>query len=193
MGETLRRALNVLAVVAPDWLRGQVPPEWFDRYGRRFENYRLPPGKPERYALAETIGADGFQLLRWVYAPTTPAWVRQIPAVEVLRQVWVQQFYASEQAVRWRVPDDLPPSSVMICSPYDAEARYSKKRSTEWTGYRAHLTETCDEDLPHLITDVQNTLAPASDFDTPAACPRFRPTWLRGTCCPVNGLLTPAT
>jgi len=84
VGETLRRALNVLAVVAPDWLRAQVPPEWFDRYSRRFENYRLPPGKPERYALAETIGADGFQLLRWVYATTTPAWVRQIPAVEVL-------------------------------------------------------------------------------------------------------------
>jgi len=108
VGETLRRALNVLAVVAPDWLRAQVPPEWFDRYSRRFENYRLPPGKPERYALAETIGADGFQLLRWVYATTTPAWVRQIPAVEVLRQVWLQQFYASEQAVRWRVADDLP-------------------------------------------------------------------------------------
>lgn len=165
VGETLRRALNVLAVVAPDWLRAQVPPDWFDRYSRRFENYRLPPGKPERYALAETIGADGFQLLRWVYATTTPAWVRQIPAVEVLRQVWLQQFYASEQAVRWRVADDLPPSSIMICSPYDAEARYSKKRSTEWTGYRAHLTETCDEEWPHLITDVQTTPAPVSDFD----------------------------
>lgn len=165
VGETLRHALNVLAVVAPDWLRAQVPTEWFDRYGRRFENYRLPPGKPERYKLAETIGADGFQLLRWIYATATPAWVREIPAVEVLRQVWLQQFYASEKAVNWRVADDLPPSSIMICSPYDAEARYSKKRSTEWTGYRAHLTETCDEELPHLITDVQTTPAPASDFD----------------------------
>lgn len=38
VGETLRHALNVLAVVAPDWLRSQVPSEWFDRYGRRFED-----------------------------------------------------------------------------------------------------------------------------------------------------------
>ena len=53
----------------------------------------------------------------------------------------------------------------MIGSPYDAEARYSKKRSTEWTGYRAHLTETCDENYPHLIPDVQTTPAPVSDFD----------------------------
>jgi transposase len=146
----------------------------------------LPPGKPERYALAETIGADGFQLLRRIYAPGTPVWVRQIPAIDVLRPVWLQQFYALEKAVGWRVAADLPPSSIMICSPYDAEARYDKKRSTEWIGYRAHLTETCDDELPHLITDVQTTLAPASDFNTPTACRRFRPTWPRATFCQAN-------
>jgi transposase len=165
VGETLRQALNVLAVVAPDWLRAQVPPAWGDRYGPRFAEYRLPPGRPERYALAETIGTDGLQLLQWMYTAPTPAWFRDIPAVEVLRQVWVQQFYSVEGVLRWRQAEDLPPSTVMICSPYDAEARYSKKRSTEWTGYRVHLTETCDADAPHLITDVQTTPAPGSDFD----------------------------
>lgn len=42
VGETVRRALNSLAVVAPDWLRAQVPSAWFDRYGTRIENYHLP-------------------------------------------------------------------------------------------------------------------------------------------------------
>jgi transposase len=165
VGETMRQALNVLAVIAPDWLRAQVPAEWFDRYGPRFAEYRLPAGRPERYALAETIGADGLQLLHWTYASSTPPWFRDIPAVEVLRQVWVQQFYIVEGVLRWRQAEDLPSSALMICSPYDAEARYSKKRSTEWTGYRAHLTETCDANYPHLITDVQTTPAPVSDFD----------------------------
>jgi transposase len=34
VGETLRAALNAVAVVAPDWLRAQAPPEWcdFSRY-----------------------------------------------------------------------------------------------------------------------------------------------------------------
>jgi transposase len=32
-------------------------------------------------------------------------------------------------------------------------------------GYKAHLTETCDGDLPTLITDVGTTIAPASDVD----------------------------
>jgi transposase len=149
VGETLRRALNALAVVAPDWLRGWVPAPWFDRYGRRFEEYRLPPGRAERYALAETIGPDGVQLLAAIYDPGAPGWLRAVPAVEVLRQVWVQQFYAPEAGrVRWRSAEDLPPSAVLITSPYDSAARYSKKRGTEWTGYKVHLTETCDDDLP---------------------------------------------
>jgi hypothetical protein len=44
----MRRVLHVLAVVAPDWFRQQVPAAWFDRDGQRFAEYRLPPGRPER-------------------------------------------------------------------------------------------------------------------------------------------------
>lgn len=167
VGETLRHALNVLAVVVPDWLRDRVPADWCERYGRRFEEYRLPPGRPERYALAETIGVDGFHLLRMLDEDSAPRWLRELPAVEVLRRVWDQQFYAPGGAVHWRTAEDLPPSAELICSPYDAEARYSKKRSTEWTGYKVHVTETCGDDTPHLITDVQTTPAPTADFDLP--------------------------
>jgi transposase len=167
VGETLRQVLEVLAVAAPEWLRAPVPAEWFERYGQRFEDYRLPDSRAARTELAETIGADGFQLLAWVYAPTAPAWLREIPAVDVLRQVWLQQFYAAPlgEPVRWRAADDLPPSAQLICTPYDVQARYSQKRQTIWTGYKVHLTETCDADGPHLITDVQTTLAPAADVD----------------------------
>ena len=42
----------------------------------------------------------------------------------------------------------------MIASPYDPDARYSTKRGIAWVGYKVHLTETCDEDQPHLITQV---------------------------------------
>jgi transposase len=165
VGETMRHALNVLAMVAPDWLQAWVPSEWFERYVRRFEEYRLPPGRPERYALAETIGTDGFQLLRAIYAPEALSWLREIPAVQVLRQIWVQQFYAPTEPVRWRTAEDLPAGALLIATPYDAEARYAKKRSTEWVGYKVHLTETCDEDTPHLITDVTTTLATTTDVD----------------------------
>lgn len=48
-------------------------------------------------------------------------------------------------------------------SPYDLDARNGKKRSTFWTGYKVHFTQTCDEDAPQLITHVQTTPAPRSD------------------------------
>jgi transposase len=38
VGETLRHTLNVLATVAPDWLKAQVPPDWYARYGERIED-----------------------------------------------------------------------------------------------------------------------------------------------------------
>jgi len=40
--ETLRHALNVLAVVAPDWGLRQVQPDWLERYGPRESRISLP-------------------------------------------------------------------------------------------------------------------------------------------------------
>lgn len=34
-----------------------------------------------------------------------------------------------------------------------------------WSGYNVHLTERCDEDTPHVTTDVLTTPAPLSEFD----------------------------
>ena len=70
VGETLHHALNVLAQFAPDWLREQVPAEWFFRYGQRCSDYRLPKGKPARQQLAETIGRDGLHILTQVDGDT---------------------------------------------------------------------------------------------------------------------------
>ncbi len=101
VGETLRHALNTLAAVVPEWLQSWVPADWFDRYGHRFNEYRLPEGLAARTALAEQIGADGRRLLEAIYAAEAPAWFREVPAVETLRRAWVQQFYAGEP-IRWR-------------------------------------------------------------------------------------------
>ena len=42
VGETMRHALEALAVVAPAWLLEQVRPEWKERYEQRIQEYRLP-------------------------------------------------------------------------------------------------------------------------------------------------------
>jgi transposase len=97
VGETLRHALNVLADVAPDWLRAQaLPQEWVERYGRRVEEYRLPKSQAERQQYANVVGADGWRLLDALEAPGTPAWLREVPAVQTLHRVWRQQYHPRE-------------------------------------------------------------------------------------------------
>lgn len=163
VGETLRHALNALAAEAPEWVQAQVPPEWYPRYAVRFEADRLPKTDKERQALAETIGRDGEQLLSRIYTAQTPARVRTHPAVEILRQVWVQQYAPQAGEVQGRTAANLPPAEHLIQSPYDPEARYSRKRETGWTGYKVHLTESCDAAAPRLLTHVTTTSAPTPD------------------------------
>jgi transposase len=162
----MRHALNTLAVGAPTWLRTRVPPEWVDRYAPRMESYRLPSGQAARPARALTIGADGYRLLEALWDPATPAGLRAIEAVPVLRQIWVQPFYQQDGQVCWREDGNLSPAAQRSNSSYDPQARYGTKRSTTWVGYKVHLTETCDEDTPHLVTQVESTSATGTDYDT---------------------------
>ena len=70
--ETLRAALNALASEDPEWLTEHADPQWFERYGRRIEDQRLPKGKEAREEYLKTVGADGIQLLAHLEAPHTP-------------------------------------------------------------------------------------------------------------------------
>ena len=85
--------------------------------------------------------------------------------METLRRVWLQHAHASEQGCPWRADDELPPSALVITSPYDVEARYSRKKNTIWTGYKVHFTETCEADAPHLIVEVTPTSSTMADAD----------------------------
>jgi transposase len=55
------------------------------------------------------------------------------------------------------------PATALIASPYDVEARYGTKRGIAWVGYKVHLTDTCEEGQPHLITGVMTTPATTPD------------------------------
>ncbi|MFC8662018.1 transposase [Streptomyces sp. NPDC057199] len=84
--------------------------------------------------------------------------------MEILRQVWVHQYYWDPEGhVRWREGTALPPASLRFDSPFDTEANYCVKRGVDWSGYRVHVTESCDQDLPHLVVHVTTTIAPVQD------------------------------
>jgi hypothetical protein len=99
---TARAALEALAAAAPGWLASVIDDAWVGRYGARVDSYRLPGSEDKRRELAVQIGWDGYRLLEAVHAPTAPGWPREVPAVGVLRRVWVQQDYRSVDGDRRR-------------------------------------------------------------------------------------------
>ncbi|WP_203831567.1 IS1182 family transposase [Actinoplanes palleronii] len=186
-GETLRAALEALSAAAPDWLTSMIDASWAEVYGARIDNLRLPDSKTRRDELMLQYGRDGYHLLEAVGHRHAPPWLVQIPAVQALRLIWIQQFYrdtdgTGRQQVRRRDPapdgDGVPPTRDRIASPYDLHARYGTKRDTRWHGYKVHFTETCDPpapgtsgtspdrrrgEHPNLITNVVTTAATVAD------------------------------
>src|SRR5947209_468127 len=165
LGETLRAALNTLAQHHPEWLRSWVPQAWFERYSRRIEEWRIPGAKDQQEKVMKQIGEDGWQLLTQLWSDQAPSMARTFPTVEGLRGSWVQQFSWEDGQIRARHKDDLPPAHLTLRSPYDPQAHYGHKRDLSWYGYKVHFSETCDEDLPHLITHVVTTDATETDME----------------------------
>jgi len=54
-------------------------------------------------------------------------------------------------------------SRTLSTQQFEPQARFAYKRSTKWVGYKVHLTETCDEETPNIITNVQTECATFND------------------------------
>jgi hypothetical protein len=96
VGETLRAALEALAAAAPRWLTGHLDAEVIKRYGARIDEWRLPKDQAGRQKRAVQTGRDGYRLLTAVAERRAPDRLSEIPAVDVLRQVWIQQYTFGE-------------------------------------------------------------------------------------------------
>ncbi|MEU9357286.1 IS1182 family transposase [Streptomyces sp. NPDC048301] len=161
--ETLRAALNAAARVEPGWVGENARPDWFKHYATRAEESRFPKARVQRDQVYRRIGDDGTLLLRMAWADDAPPRLRSLPELEVLRQVWVQHFHLVDGEVARRGPKDRPPGATRLVSPYDTEARGGAKGEVRWDGYKVHVTESCDPDTVHLVTNVTTTVATVTD------------------------------
>jgi transposase len=157
-GESVRAAAEALAAAAPGWTaQALCVSDWARRYGTPVTGWRPPASKKQQDELAVAYARDGYALLEAVYGKASPAWLAELPAVETLRQVLVQNYTLVARADgrevvkrREKAPegDGLPPGRYRIASPYDTDARWGAKRDTFWLGYKLHVTETCDDVPP---------------------------------------------
>ena len=122
--EALHAALNQLSAAEPVWVQYHVPLDWYPRYGLRSDQARLPKEASKREALARQVGVDGYQLLDSLQTADSPPYLRDLFALEALRQIWVQQYYRctvpGREEVSWRTAEEQPPAAVRITSPYEA-------------------------------------------------------------------------
>jgi len=127
------------------------------RYGTPMTSWRPPASKSRRDELAVAYARDGYALLAAVYDSSSPGWLRELPAVDVLRRVLLQNYTRTitedgREVIRRREKepegDGLPPGHARIASPYDTDARWGVKREEFWLGYKLHITETCDDAPP---------------------------------------------
>ena len=172
VGESLRAALNELAEVAPDWLLSIISPDWFDRYVHRFELQRFPKGEQAKEDLRRQVGEDSWHLLQATMDEQAPQSVRACPSLAILQQVWHQHFERVEGRIRWRDGPSVE-SAQRLISPYETDARASRKRDTEWVGYKVHLTETCGEDEAVQLI-VQAEISAATEQDVEETMPLLR-------------------
>jgi len=157
-GEAVRAALEALTAAHPGWLEQRVcVPDFARCYGTPMTSWRPPASQAQRDKLAIACARDGYALLEAVYDPSAPAWLREIPAVDILRQVLLQNYTRAISADgkevikrREKEPegDGLPHGKARIASPYDTDARWGVKREQFWLGYKLHVTETCDDAPP---------------------------------------------
>jgi len=157
-GESVRAAVEAMAAAHPGWLAQRIcVADWNRRYGTPMTSWRPPQSEARREELAIAYARDGYALLEAACDPSAPGWLRELPAVDVLRRVLVQNYTRAITAGgrevikrREKEPegDGLPPGHARIASPYDTDARWGVKREEFWLGYKLHVTETCDDPPP---------------------------------------------
>ena len=157
-GESVRAALEALAAAHPAWLEQRIcVADFARRYGTPMTSWRPPASQARRDELAIAYARDGYALLEAVYDSSSPGWLRELPAVDVLRRVLLQNYTRTitadgREVIRRREKepegDGLPPGHTRIASPYDTDARWGVKREEFWLGYKLHVTETCDDAPP---------------------------------------------
>jgi hypothetical protein len=121
-GESVRACLEALAVAAPQWLTSAIDVRgWAKRYPVRTVSWRLPGSKAKRAQLAVDYGTDGFVLLTAVFVPDSPPWLADLPAVQILRTMLLQNYVRSVESdgcveVRHRQADvdGLPPGRIRL-------------------------------------------------------------------------------
>jgi transposase len=157
VAESLRLALLAALDSEGQWALEALPIAFQEAYNTRTSIYGLSDTQV-REKLAK-IGQDAFWFVGQVQAHA-PKKLGCLEQVKLLEEVLSQQYPDGPEAGPLK---KRPSGAKVIESPHEPQVRRGRKRDKEWNGYKLQVTESCDEDLPHLILDMQVGNALSSD------------------------------
>jgi transposase len=90
--ETFRAVLNELATVVPEWTTQIALESWYNRYGSRIEDTRLPKSTTEQEIYAQTVGDDIYYLLECLQESNLSIDWRNLSSIIALKLVWQRHY-----------------------------------------------------------------------------------------------------
>ena len=176
----------------PAWLEQRIcVPDWTRRYGTVMTSWRPPASQARRDELAIAYAKDGYALLQAVYDSAAPGWLRELPAMDVLRRVLLQNYTRTiaengrevirggRKSLRATVSRPAMPGSPlrMIWTPGGA----SSARSSGWaTSCTSPRPATMPRRAP-AARPPRHSRPPGAGTGTPASMTRAARTWCSRT------------
>lgn len=100
------------------------------------DDHHIPLGEAARRACAEGVGRDGDALLAAVAAADAPVWLREVPAVRLLRRVWMQNVCLIQDfTLNWD-------QQIAICPVGNASRSWTAGHNQDRTVTRIHFSTT---------------------------------------------------
>ncbi len=104
VASAMQAAVEALVVSWHEWLRGIVPPHWYQRYSRDLSTLQVPDEPQSQVELAESIGQDGLYLLNAIAQANSTA-LAELAEIQTLKQTWELQFELQAGRCKWRASD----------------------------------------------------------------------------------------
>jgi transposase len=157
--ETLRVAVSALISTDALWTLRYLPASFMETYTAR-QRWDWTD-KIQMVEHLQRMATDGEWLWTQVQQFGTPT-LRALAEVRMLRRILNEQFKPSRETVSFTPTGHY--RGNYIASPYDVDVRRSTKRTTQWVGYKLHVTESISVGQERrFITDIALASAPEPD------------------------------
>jgi len=161
--ESLRMALVDLMSEDAKWVLSNLEEAFTESYASSRNTYRM--SEADLKQVEKQVEGDMLRLLNQIDQAGQADWLK-LTHVQLLYRVGREQLDCVDPS---EFPDwqdsalslDLPDG--LIASPHDPDARFSQKRSTQWVGYKTHITETVEGEHGNFVTDMHVTPANVND------------------------------